>query len=330
MRPPHALFRRRLLQGIAATLAAPGALAQTGKAPRRVGVVFSTDPHTSRPYVDALADGIEQHGHRRERDYVLEVRHAEGRPERYPALVRELLDAHAEVIVVGANSSVLAAKAATSTVPIVMAGVLAPDAMGLVESLARPGGNVTGVASMSSSVTAKRLQQLRELVPGARRIAYLTNPAVPGWDRTVKVVEDAGATMALHISTVTASTPEELDRTLAALADQRPDALLVGNALLFWMHRRRIVDSCARHRIPASHAHGETVREGGLTSYASRLDDTFRIAGTFVGRILGGAKPADLPVEQPMRYELLVNARTARALGIAIPAALRASAEVVE
>jgi putative ABC transport system substrate-binding protein len=330
MRPPHALFRRRLLQGIAATLAAPGALAQTGKAPRRVGVVFSTDPPTSRPYLDALVGGIEQHGHRRERDYVVEIRHAEGRPERYPALVRELLDTRAEVIVVGANSSVLAAKAATSTVPIVMAGVLAPDAMGLVATFARPGGNVTGVANMSGSVTAKRLQLLHELVPGAKRIAYLTNPAVPGWDRTVKVVEDAGATMAMHISTVTASTPEELDRTLAALADPRPDALLVGNALLFWMHRRRIVESCDKLRVPASHPFGEMVREGGLMSYASSLEDTFRMAGSFVGRILGGAKPTDLPVEQPTRYELLVNAKTARALGLAIPSALQAQADLVE
>jgi putative ABC transport system substrate-binding protein len=330
MRPWIDRFRRRLLQGIAATLAAPVALAQPARTVRRVGVVFSTDPQTSRPYLDALVNGVEQHGYRRERDFVLELRHAEGRPERYPALVRELLDARAEVIVVGANSSVLAAKAATSTVPIVMAGVQDPDGAGLVASLSRPGGNVTGVANMSGSVTAKRLQLLRELVPGARRIAYLTNPAVPGWDRTAKVVEDAGAAMALRISTVTASTPEALDRTLGSLADPRPDALLVANALLFWMHRRRIIDFCARIRLPASHAYGETVREGGLTSYASRLDDTFRMAGTFVGRILGGAKPADLPVEQPTRYELLVNAKTASALGIAVPAAWRATVELVE
>jgi putative ABC transport system substrate-binding protein len=322
--------RRRLLLALAAATVAPRVSAQPAKGPRRVGIVFSTDPQTSGPYLEALVGGIEQHGFRRGPDYVVEVRHAEGRPERYPALVRELLDAHAEVIVVGANSSVLAAKAATSTVPIVMAGVQDPDGAGLVASLSRPGGNVTGVANMSGSVTAKRLQLLRELVPGARRIAYLTNPAVPGWDRTAKVVEDAGAAMGLGISTVTASTPEALDRTLTSLADPRPDALLVANALLFWMHRRRVVDFCARIRLPASHAYGETVREGGLTSYASRLEDTFRMAGTFVGRILGGATPADLPVEQPARYELLVNARTAQTLGIAIPAAWRASVELVE
>lgn len=322
--------RRRLLLALAAATVAPRASAQPAKGPRRVGIVFSTDPQTSGPYLEALVGGIEQHGFRRGRDYVVEVLHAEGRPERYPALVREVLDAHAEVIVVGANSSVLAAKAATSTVPIVMAGVQDPDGAGLVASLSRPGGNVTGVANMSGSVTAKRLQLLRELVPGARRIAYLTNPAVPGWDRTAKVVEDAGAAMGLGISTVTASTPEALDRTLTSLADPRPDALLVANALLFWMHRRRVVDFCARIRLPASHAYGETVREGGLTSYASRLEDTFRMAGTFVGRILGGATPADLPVEQPARYELLVNARTAQTLGIAIPAAWRASVELVE
>jgi putative tryptophan/tyrosine transport system substrate-binding protein len=330
MRAASSSLRRRLLQGIGLAIWGPVALAQPGGKARRVGIVFSTDPRTSAPYLDALARGLEQHGYRRDRDFVVDVRHAEGRPERYPALVRELLDARAEVIVVGANSSVLAAKSATSTVPIVMAGALAPDAMGLVASLARPGGNVTGVANMSGSVTAKRLQLLHELVPGATRIAYLTNPAVPGWDRTVKTVEDAGAAMALRIATATASTPEEIDRMLASLAEQRPDAILVGNAVLFWMHRRRIIDFCARHRIPAGYAHGEVVREGGLTSYSSSLEDTFRMAGTFVARILGGAKPADLPVEQPTRYELFVNATTAKALGILIPAAIRANAEIVE
>jgi putative ABC transport system substrate-binding protein len=322
--------RRRLLCGMAALLAAPHAFAQGRSSVRRVGIVFSTDPQTSRPYLDALAKGLEQHGYRQGRDYAVDVRHAQGRPERYPALIRELLEARAGVIVVGANSSVLAAKAATSTVPIVMAGTQDPDGAGLVASLSRPGGNVTGVANVSSTIVAKRLQLLHELVPGATRIAYVTNPGVPGWDRVVKVVEEAGATMALRIATVTASTPEELDRALAGLGERRPDALLVGSALLFWMHRRRIVDFCAQHRIPASHGYGEVVREGGLTSYAASLEDTFRIAGTFVARILGGVQPADLPVEQPTRFELLVNATAAKALGIPVPAAIRASAEIVE
>jgi putative ABC transport system substrate-binding protein len=297
---------------------------------RRVGIVFSTDPPTSRRYLDALASGLEQHGYRLDRDYVVDVRYAEGRPERYPGLVRELLDARAEVLVVGANSSVLAAKAATSTVPIVMAGAQAPDATGLVATLARPGGNVTGVASVSGSITAKRLQLLHELVPRASRVAYLVNPSVPGWERTRDLVEDAAAKMAMRIETLAASTPEEIDRALASLAEQRPDALLVSNALLFWMHRRRILDFSAQHRMPASYAYGEIVRDGGLVSYSASLAETWRAAGTFVARILGGAKPADLPVEQPLRYELVVNARTAKAFGIAIPAALHANAEIVE
>ena len=322
--------RRRLVLALAAASVAQPVGSQPSGTLRRVGVVFSTDPQTSRPFLDALAKGLEEHGYWRERDYVVEVRHAEGRPERYPALVRELLDARADVIVVGANSSVLAAKAVTSAVPIVMAGAQDADAQGLVASLARPGGNVTGVANLTRSILAKRLQLLHELLPGATRVAYLTNPAVPGWDSTAKLVEDAGATMGLRITTVEASTPEAIDRALAKLALQRPDALLVGSAVLFWMHRRRIVESCAQHRLPASHAYGEAVREGALTSYASRLDDSWRMAGTFVARILGGAKPADLPVEQPTRYELVVNAKTAKALGIVIPAAFRTSAEIVE
>ena len=330
MRTLSARSRRRLVQGIAAAIAIPRALAQPGTGIPRVGVVFATDPQTSRRYLDALAKGLEEHGRRRDRDYAFEVRHAEGRPERYPALVRELLDARVGVIVVGANSSVLAAKSVTSAVPIVMAGALAPDATGLVASLAHPGGNVTGVANMSSSVTAKRLQLLRELLPGATRVAYLTNPAVPGWDRTTKVVEDAGASMGLRISTTEASTPEEIERGLSSATSARADALLVGNAVLFWMHRKRIIEFCAQHRLPASHSYVEAVREGALTGYAPRLDDAWRMAGTFVARILGGAKPSDLPVEQPARYELAVNVTTAKALGIAIPAAFRASAELIE
>jgi putative tryptophan/tyrosine transport system substrate-binding protein len=327
MHPPHTLFRRRLLQGIAAAAATPGALAQTGKATRRVGVVFNTDPQAARPYLDALVGGIEQHGYRRGHDYVLEVRYAESRPERFPTLVRELLDARAAVLVMGANSSVLAAKAATSTVPIVMAGVQDPDTAQLVDSLARPGGNVTGVANMSASIVAKRLQQLHELLPGATRVAYLTDPSVPGWDRVAKLVEDAGVTMGLRVTAVEASTPEAIDQALAKIALQRPDALLVGSARLFWMHKGRIVEFCAQHRLPASYAYREIVSEGGLMSYGASLEDTFRMAGSFVGRILGGAKPADLPVEQPTRYEFLVNEKTANALGIPIPAAFRASAK---
>ena len=145
-----------------------------------------------------------------------------------------------------------------------------------------------------------------------------------------KRVEDAGATIGLRVTTVEASSPEAIDQALAKLALQRPDALLVGSALLLWMHRRRIVESCAQHRLPASYAYRETVRERGLMSYGASLVDTFRMAGTFVARILGGASPADLPVEQPTRYELVVNAQAAKALGIAIPAAFLAGAEIVE
>jgi len=308
----------------------PQGLAQAGNRIRRVGIAFSSDPQTSRPYLDALVRGLEARGYRLDRDCVVEVRYAQGRPERYPAIIGELLAAGADVIVVGANSSVLAAKAATSALPIVMAGSLDPDVAGLVASLARPGGNVTGVSSMSADITAKRLQLLHELLPAASRVAYLTNPAVPGWERVTRDVESAGGKMALRVATVTASTPEEVDRALASLLGQRPDALLVGNALLFWTHRRRVIDFCAQHRVPASYAYGQAVREGGLTSYAADLEDTFRLAGGYVARILGGAKPADLPVEQPTRYELLINARTATALGIAIPDVLRARADVVD
>ncbi len=310
-------------------MASPPTFGQAGRVLRRVGIAFSSDSVAASPYLDAFVRGMSEQGLRLDRDYALEVRYAQGRIDRFPAVIGELLGAQAGVIVVPANSGTWAAKVATTTVPIVMAASVDPEETGLVASLSRPGGNITGLSILTGSITAKRLQLLRELLPGATRIVYLADTKVPGWDRVARQVEDAASVLAFQTTIVEASTVDEIDRALAAMASRRPDALLVSSALVFFTHRKRIVDFCAQYRLPASYGYSEAVIDGGLLSYSANLKENYVRAAYFVVRILGGAKPADLPIEQPTRYELFVNKKTADALGITIPQALLARADEV-
>ena len=277
----------------------------------------------------AFAQGMQDHGHRLDRDYVLEARYAQGRNDRYPALMAELLQARVDVIVVGPNTGVQAAKAATSAVPIVMAGTTDPDAMGLVASIARPGGNVTGLALNSISLTGKRLELVRELLPAAARVAYLADPNVPGPAVAMRGVDNAARSLSLQLVRAETSGVEDLDRALASMLASRPEALVVSGAIVLWTHRRRIVDFCAMHRLPAVYAYREPVVDGGLVSYAPNLAETFHRAASFVARILAGAIPADLPVEQPTRFELVVNLKAAQGIGLAVPNTLLARADEV-
>jgi putative ABC transport system substrate-binding protein len=321
--------RRSLLVGIAAAVAAPTVFAQAARRSRRVGVAFNGNSEGAKPYLDAFVLGMDEQGYRLNRDYALEVRYALGRNDRYPAMMGELLRADSEVIVVGPNTGVEAAKAATPSVPIVMAGATDPEATGLVASLSRPGGNVTGLAFNSASLSAKRLQLLQDVVPGILRITYLMDPKAGGATYVWRAMEDAAKALALQVTGTGASTAEELDQVLAAMPARRADALMVGAAIFLFTHRARIIDFCARHRIPAIYSYREAVTEGGLVSYAAELKETFRKAAAFVARILNGAKPADLPVEQPTRFELFVNMKTADALGITISKSVLARADEV-
>jgi putative ABC transport system substrate-binding protein len=325
---PPAASRRAWLVAGAAAVALPRARAQ-GAVPRRIGVAMSGTPETSERYAEALRRGLAQQGSQPGRDVELVVGYAMGRRERNAAVVAELLAARVEVLVVGANSMAWPAKAATTTLPIVMALSADPEASGLVASLSRPGGNVTGLSLLTATMAGKRLQQLRELVPGAAQIAYLADPGVPGWERSLGEVEKAAAAQALRLRVLQATSADEIDRALATLTARRPDALLVGSAALFFVHRRRIVEFCAAHKLPASHAGSEAVAEGGLISYSASTAQAFERAAYFVARILAGAKPADLPVEQPLHYVLAINLGTARALGLTVPRALLAAADIV-
>jgi putative ABC transport system substrate-binding protein len=323
------IFRRRLVLGFAAAMAAPPMFGQMGRGPRRVGIAFNGNPEGAKPYLDAFVQGMDEQRYGLNRDYSLELRYALGRNDRYPAMMGELLRANSEVIVVGPNTGVEAAKAATSTVPIVMAGTTDPEATGLVGSLSRPGGNITGLALNSGSLNAKRLQLLREIVPGGSRITYLMDPKAGGASYGLRAVEDAAKALALQITRAEASTVEELDQALASMPARRPDALMVGAAIFLFTHRKRIIDFCAQHRIPAIYSYREAVADGGLISYAASLTGTFRNAASYVARILSGARPSDLPVEQPTRFELIMNTKTANALGITIPSSLLARADEV-
>jgi putative ABC transport system substrate-binding protein len=323
--------RRRLLAAGAALLAAPRALAQPAKRLRRVGIAFNGNPDSAKPYLDALVRGMDEHGWRLERDYAVEARYAQGRSERYPAMMEELLRAGSEIIVVGPNTGVQAAKTATSTVPIVMAGASDPETTGLVASLARPGGNVTGLASNTAGLGVKRLQLLREIVPRASRVALLVDPKVSNYPHGIGDVEQAARSWNIDVLRVEAASVEEIDLALAALPSRQPDGLMANAAILFFTHRRRIVEFAARQRLASIFAYSEAVVDGGLASYAPSVRDTFRRSASYIARLLRGTRPADLPVEQPTRFELVVNMKTARELGVGIPKSVLARAdEVVE
>ena len=194
-----------------------------------------------------------------------------------------------------------------------------PVESGLIASLARPGGNLTGIATLSITVTPKRLELLREILPSARRVAYLANPEQLSFALEWKAVEFAARKLRMDLVRFDATTVTELDTALGELPARRVDALMVGNAILFLTYRRKLIEICARYRIPDMHAYGEAVADGALVSYTSSATEYFRKAATYAHRILNGTKPADLPVEQPTKLELLINLKTAKALGIKIP-----------
>ncbi len=299
-------------------MAAPSAFGQAGKRVRRIALAFNGTPESAKPFLDAFVQGMGKLGYAQGRDYSLDVEYAQGRPETIPKVVGDLLRRDPEVLVLGGSTAVKVAKMATSTVPI-DADFAAPVELGLISSLARPGGNVTGVTNLSHTVGPKRLELLREILPGARRVAYLANPETLNFSAEWKTVESAARQLRMDLVRLDASGAERIDTVLAELPARRVDALVVGSAFLFLTYRRKIVDFCASHRIPAIHSYVEAVADGALAGYSASATESQRKLATYVLRILNGAKPADLPVEQPTKIELHINLKTAKALGIRIP-----------
>jgi ABC-type uncharacterized transport system substrate-binding protein len=298
-----------------------------------IGFLDPTTPDTYADRLRAFRQGLKETGYIEGENVAIEYGWAEGQFDRLPALAAELVRRRVAVIAAaGGSPSALAAKAATTTVPIVFSVSEDPVRLGLVASLARPGGNVTGINIFSGELVAKRLELLRELVPGAARVAVLVNPAnVANTATTLREVEAAARVIGLQIKQLNASTSGEIDAAFANFVRERLDALFVGNDAFLNGRRMQLALLAARHVVPATYASRDYADAGGLMSYGTSFPDTYRQFGAYIGRILKGAKPADLPVVQATKFELVINHLTARILGLTVPPMLLARAdEVIE
>jgi putative ABC transport system substrate-binding protein len=324
------IVRRAVLSGVVGGLLAASRVvtAQPAGKVHRVGLLLS-GPATS-PSVDAFKQGLHELGWVEGQNLTIEQRLAEGDVGRLPALAAELVRLKVDVIAAGPTPPAIAAKNATGTIPIVMLGAAEPVKLGLVASLAHPGGNVTGVAwSVDLEVIAKGLELLREASPRVRRVAVLWNPAHPAQGLAVERVKHAARTLGTELLLQEARGPEDFDAAFAAMAKRRADALMVVADALFVVHRTRLAELEARYRLPSMHGLRANVEAGGLMSYGPNIPANWRRAASFVDRILKGARPADLPVEQPTQFDLVINLKTAKALGLTIPPSLLLRADQV-
>jgi len=296
-----------------------------------IGFLGTTAPGPYAPFVDAFHHGLGEIGYVEGQNLAIEYRWAEGHYDRLPALVADLVDRRVDLIATsGGPPSARAAKSATSTIPIVFV-TSDPVESGLVASFARPGGNLTGVSTMLADLTAKRLELLSELVPKAKVIALLVNSSNPNAERITGAVRDAARAKGLQLHVLKASSESEIDIAFAALAQLHAGALLVGNDGFFNSRRDQFVALASRHGVPTIYDTRGFVEAGGLITYGASLTATYRQLGTYAGKILKGAKPADLPVQQPTTFELVINLSTAKALGLTVPQSLLQRAdEVIE
>ena len=298
-----------------------------------IGFLGLTSAMSDADYRRAFREGLKDTSYVEGENVAIEFRWAEDQYDRLPALAAELVRRRVAVIATVHGPAVArAAKAGTATIPIVFTVSDDPVRLGLVASLARPGGNLTGINFVSGELVAKRLELLRELVPGAARVAVLVNPAnAAQTESTLSDVEPAARAIGLQIQVLNASTSREIDAAFATFARERPDAVFVASTAYFTSRRVQLVQLAARHAIPATYVGRQYVEIGGLMSYGANLTDVWRQLGVYTGRILKGAKPADLPVVQASKFELVINHQTARMLGLTVPPTLLARAdEVIE
>ena len=295
-----------------------------------IGFLNSQSPEGYADRLRAFRQGLKEAGYIEGENVAIEFRWAENQRERLPALARELVRRQVAVITT-AGLAEFAAKAATTTIPIVFMSAGDPVSRGLVPSLARPGGNLTGIYFFGDELTAKRLELLRELVPQASRVAVLINPNGPGSGPTSRDIEPAARAMGLQTQVLSASTSGEIVAAFDTFVRQRPDCLFIAADPFFTTRRVQLVHLATRHAVPATYVGREFADVGGLMSYGASLTDTWRQVGIYVGRILKGAKPEDLPVVQSTKFELVINTEAARILGLTVPPGLLARAdEVIE
>ena len=295
---------------------------------RRIGVLLVARSPESKE-AQAFRQGLQDAGYVEGRDVVIEWRSAKGDYARIPELVAELVQRKVDVIVVVTTFAALAVKRATSTIPIVMASVADPVGDGLVASLAHPGGNVTGLSLMTIELSAKRLQLLKEAVPRASRVAVLWNPDTLWHPKAVLDLKAVAPSLSIELSSVGARTPEELSAAFSAVSRVHGQALYVLDDPQFAAHRTTLLQLASKARLPTIYGMREFVDEGGLMSYGASLRDLYRRSAGYVDKILKGAKPGDLPIEQPTKFELVVNLKSARALGLTIPESILLQADEV-
>ena len=290
---------------------------QAGKV-RRIGFLGS-DPAGASSLIEAFRQGLRDLGWVEGQNIIIEYRWTQGKVDRLPELIADLIRVKVDLIFAPNSTSVEPARRATSTIPIVFAAHADPVGLGHVSSLARPGGNITGLSQLLTELSAKELELLKETVPGVSRVAVLRNPTTPSHTPALKAVEDAARTLGLQLQVLEAGNPDEFKPAFTAMTRNRAGALLVLASPLYFVQRARLVELALKHRLPAMFGARENVEAGGLMSYAPDLRDLFRRSAIYVDKILKGTKPADLPVEQASKYELVINLKTAKALGLTLP-----------
>jgi len=313
-----------------AFFAAPFAAAaqQPAKTPR-IGMLRPGSPSDRVEQIEAFRRGLRDLGYVEGQNIAIEFRFAEGREARLPDLAAELVRLKVDVIVANGTVAIRTAKQATATIPIVMATVGDPVRTGLVASLARPGGNITGSTLLGPELGAKRLQLLKEAVPKLSRVALFWNPGNPSNQLQFKDIQLGAKALGVALQSVEIRSPDGFEGAFTAISRERPNALIMTADPLHQLHAGRIIEFAARSRLPAMYQVRENVEAGGLMSYGVNVPDLYRRAATFVDKILKGAKPADLPVEQPTRFELVINLKTAKALGLMIPQSVLLRADEV-
>ena len=300
-------------------------LAQQQGRPAKVGFLYFASQKSaldSRRYPPFIK-GMSELGYIEGKDFSIEARFADGKAERLPLLAAELVRAGVDVIVAGGNAAINAARQATKSVPIVIAQSPDPVAQGWAVSLARPGGNITGLISLASEIELKMVEFLHSVVPGLARLAVLSNPTNRTHAARVAIIRAAARTIGASVVSATAQTPDEIERAFEAMAHQRAQALIVLGDTYFLSQARLIAGLALKNRLPSTHTIPDYAEVGGLIAYGPDIPDNFRRAAGYVDKVLKGAKPAELPIEQPTRFELTINMKTARALGVSVPKTLQ-------